>query len=71
MASTNMVTASNVNYLKVHILNMVDISNYLISSDQMMGMFEYETEEIETIVSSYILTECQLMNDKLILSMND
>jgi hypothetical protein len=62
MNATNLVTASNVNYLKFNILNMV---NSFVSIDAMfenieiaMGQFIYENELVETIVFSFVKEEC-------------
>ena len=59
---TNTVNTENVNYLKFNILNMV---NSFVNIEQMfdnienaMNHFNYESELVETIVYSFIHTEC-------------
>ena len=59
MTATNLVNVSNVNYLKCHINNMVqyfnNIDSMYLAIEKAMQHFVYETEQIETIVFSYIL----------------
>lgn len=73
---TNTVNTANVNYLKFNILNMV---NSFLNIEQMfdeienaMNHFNYESELVETIVYSFIHTECsnklEEINEKFIKS---
>ena len=73
---TNTVNTENVNYLKFNILNMV---NSFVNIEQMfdnienaMNHFNYESELVETIVYSFIHTECsnklEEINEKFIKS---
>ena len=56
--TTNTVTSENLNYLKCHINNFVQYFNSIetmfLQIEKAMAHFNYETEEIETEVFSYI-----------------
>jgi dihydroxyacetone kinase DhaKLM complex PTS-EIIA-like component DhaM len=58
MENTNLVTAANVNKMKCHINGMVkvfpDMGATFLQVEQAMSMFDYESEEIETIVFAWI-----------------
>jgi hypothetical protein len=57
MESTNLVTAANVNYMKCHINGMIGLPSAFArieSVEQVMNIFDYETEEVETIVFAWI-----------------
>lgn len=66
IAASNLVTSSNVDYLKVQILNMVKrFSSYeqlVLDIETAMGHFDYYSEYIETIVYSFVSERC---NEKL------
>jgi hypothetical protein len=61
--TTNLITSENQSYMSYRILNMIDKINYLDSISEMMMMFEYQTENIETNVFAFLLKESQMFND--------
>ncbi len=73
---TNTVNTANVNYLKFNILNMVNsflnIEQMFDNIENAMNHFNYESELVETIVYSFIHTECsnklEQINEKFIKS---
>lgn len=73
---TNTVNTANVNYLKFNILNMVNsflnIEQMFDNIENAMNHFNYESELVETIVYSFIHTECsnklEEINEKFIKS---
>jgi hypothetical protein len=58
MKNTNLVTAANVNMMKCHINGMVshfpDMWATFLQVEQAMSHFDYESEEVETIVFAWI-----------------
>ena len=57
MQATNLVTATNVNYMKCHINGMIGLPGVFArieSVEQVMNIFDYETEEVEAIVFAWI-----------------
>ena len=60
---TNLITSANQSNMSYHILKMIDKINYLDSINEMMMMFEYQTERVESNVFAFLLEECQIFND--------
>jgi hypothetical protein len=57
MQPTNLVTAANVNNMKCHISRMCGMVGLPVSVEtvgEIMGMFSYESESIETCVFAWI-----------------
>ena len=58
MKNTNLITAANVARMKFHVANMVSFPGGFASIErveQIMDLFDYESEETETIVFIHIL----------------
>jgi hypothetical protein len=64
--NTNMVTISNVNYMKFHIFNMTkqgyNVAEIFQNIEMTMSHFNYESEYLETIVFEFLF---ELLNEKL------
>ncbi len=57
MQSTNLVTAANIDHMKCHINSMIgfpEVGATYLQIEQAMSMFDYESEDIETVVFAWI-----------------
>lgn len=65
MNATNFVTTANQSKMMYKMLNMIEPVHYLQSINEIMSMFDYESESIETNVFSFLLNESQVKFDTI------